>query len=361
VTTTERAATRLPLLETRKRAFENCGYCPKLCRAACPVSNAEPRETITPWGKMSVSWLVERGDLPRDEAHGIVPWACTGCFACRERCDHRNPLVPTLFEARREALRFGVAPAGAKGTVARHERRMAELERGLSELVREPGVRRSARTALLIGCGYVRKVPDVARHVVRAAVKAAGEVRLIDGCCGAPLLHAGDEQGFLAAQQRLARRVRGAAFVAADAGCTLVSAALGALSLSELLSRERARLGRISDANSGPVRWHDPCGLGRGLGRYEAPRRVLEALLGRPPDEFVRRRAAAACSGGGALLPLVLPDNSAQIAADRLSEHESLGGGTIVTACAASLRRLSSRAARVVDLATLVAERKAHG
>ena len=35
-----------------------CVFCPKLCRSACPVSNAEPRETVTPWGKMSMAYFV---------------------------------------------------------------------------------------------------------------------------------------------------------------------------------------------------------------------------------------------------------------------------------------------------------------
>jgi Fe-S oxidoreductase len=311
---------------------------------------------------MSLSWLVERGELPRDAAHGLVPWACTGCYACRERCDHRNPVVPTLFDARREALRHDVAPPAAKRTVSNHAQRSQELELGLGKLGREPGVSPRAPSALLIGCAYVRRLPEVARDVVRAAVRFLGEVRLVDGCCGAPLLHAGDEQGFFDAQTRLAKSVRGAkALVVADAGCALVSSGLGPVTLSELALTKPSRIGSASDAGAAPVRWHDPCALGRGLGFYEPPRRVLEALLGRPADEFVHNRRHAVCSGGGALLPAVMPENSAKIAESRISEHDSLGGGTIVTACAASLRRLASRGAKVRDLATLLATGKAHG
>ena len=40
----------LPVLSSRERELELCAYCPKLCRAACPVSNAEPKETLIPWG-----------------------------------------------------------------------------------------------------------------------------------------------------------------------------------------------------------------------------------------------------------------------------------------------------------------------
>lgn len=360
--TSVRAQTRLPLLDARKKALENCGYCPKLCRVACPVSNAEPRETLTTWGKMSAVWLVERGELPRDAEHGLLPWACTGCFACRERCDHRNPVVPTLFEARREALAHGVAPSAAQRVVAEHASRVAELERGLAELEREAGVDPHAEQALLVGCAYVRRLPEIARDVVRAAARLGGPFRLIHGCCGAPLLHAGDEAGYHAAQAELGRRLgRARRFVVADAGCALACADHGPLTLSELAADNAARIVRAKDGSDGAVRWHDPCALGRGLGRFEAPREVLSRILGRAPDEFVRKGHMAACSGGGALWPAVMPENSARIAEDRLAEHERLGGGTIVTACAASFRRLASRGARVRDLATLLAHGKAHG
>ncbi|MEO6600605.1 MAG: hypothetical protein ABIQ16_12065, partial [Polyangiaceae bacterium] len=59
--TTSRAP-RLPLLKTSQKALETCGYCPKLCRSTCPVSNVEAREALIPWAKMSSAWLVARGD-----------------------------------------------------------------------------------------------------------------------------------------------------------------------------------------------------------------------------------------------------------------------------------------------------------
>src|SRR5215472_15353459 len=91
---------RLPTLEARREALETCVFCPKLCRSACPVSNAEPRETITPWGKMSMAHFAAHGDVPLDHSHAAPAWACTGCYACREACDHRNDVASTLFDAR---------------------------------------------------------------------------------------------------------------------------------------------------------------------------------------------------------------------------------------------------------------------
>src|SRR5579872_2051494 len=93
----------LPQLEERRGELETCVFCPKLCRSACPVSNAEPRETITPWGKMSMAYFVAQGDVATTEAFAQPAWACTGCFACRESCDHRNDVSGTL-----QAVRAGL-------------------------------------------------------------------------------------------------------------------------------------------------------------------------------------------------------------------------------------------------------------
>src|SRR5450631_2259800 len=108
----------LPALEVRRGALEKCVFCPKLCRSACPVSNAEPRETITPWGKMSMAYFAAHGDVPLDASHAAPAWACTGCYGCREACDHKNEVAPTLLEARAALAAAGLAPEGAKRVIA---------------------------------------------------------------------------------------------------------------------------------------------------------------------------------------------------------------------------------------------------
>ncbi|MHB1846932.1 MAG: (Fe-S)-binding protein, partial [Deltaproteobacteria bacterium] len=66
----------LPLLAERRPELEHCAYCPKLCRFTCPVSEATGREALTPWGKMSVAFLAERGARAPDAALGASSFAC---------------------------------------------------------------------------------------------------------------------------------------------------------------------------------------------------------------------------------------------------------------------------------------------
>ena len=369
----QRPMRALPLLEPRREELEKCVFCPKLCRSACPVSNAQPRETVTPWGKMSLAWMAAHGDIPHDRSHAAPAWACTGCLACREWCDHRNPVADVLFDTRDAFHRRQCAPEAAVRALRRfpnHESRTraAALRIGASPR----GVNANAATALVVGCAYLRS----ARREVRDAIDAAnalcgGPVAVVDGCCGLPLRLAGDRDAFSRHARGVADRLgRFSRVVVMDAGCAMallrfyepVRAPLRVRPelLVEIAARSLARLSPLGRPPDGlPVRWHDPCQLGRGLGVFDAPRTVLARILGRPPDEFHERKELSECAGSGGLLPSTMPEVARAIGDARLQAHVLAGGGRIVTACASSLRALRTRGRRsgveVDDLVTWIA------
>jgi Fe-S oxidoreductase len=360
---------KLPTLEASRSELETCVFCPKLCRSACPVSNAEPKETLTPWGKMSLAYFVAQGDVPATPSYAAPAWACTGCLACRESCDHKNEVAPTLFEARAAMMALSTAPAAAIRTVARFEKHRAATQHAVRELATHEAVKPSSKTALLVGCAYARGAPDVARDaIVAAAGLVEGPVDLVEACCGLPLLHAGDRAGFERQALALATETGDQRLLlVADAGCAHAlrvhyRAAHATLSprIELLVERAATDLGRLGPLRGRPprdrVRYHDPCLLGRGLGVYEAPRAILTRALGRAPDEFDARREGARCSGGGGLLPATMPETAGRIASARAAEHAMSGGGEIVTACASSLRSLGKSApGQVSDLVSWIA------
>jgi Fe-S oxidoreductase len=181
-------------------------------------------------------------------------------------------------------------------------------------------------------------------------------------------LHAGDGAGF--ARQALALAQETAdknTLLVADAGCghalrvrypSIASALSPRVEL--LIERAAGDLGRLhrgpeSPGDKTPIRYHDPCLLGRGLGVYEAPRAVLTRALGRAPDEFDARREHGHCSGAGGALGVTMPKTASAIAKARVREHADEGGGIIVTACASSLLALRSAGAKVSDMLTVIA------
>lgn len=364
----------LPLLEPHRSSLETCVYCPKLCRGACPVSNVEASETVIPWGKMSTAYFALRGDVPLDKGHAATAWACTSCFACRDMCQHKNPVATVLMDARAGAFANGVAPEGAVQVSERWFDRAAEVTEAVDVIATQTDTDRAAATdtALLFGCGYARRAPEVARDAVHATAALTGaKLRPVRACCGLPLLHAGDREGFIAAAKRLASEVaRAPRVVVVDPGCArtlLVEYARFGVTLPpvevfvDLAARERGRMRQLAGrelADDGgdhkQVRWHDPCQLGRGLGRFDEPREVLDRVapgaLG-----FQREKEVGECSGGGGLLPITRPETSRAIAEQRIAEHRGAGGGVLVTHCAGSLHRFRSAGEAAMDLTTLVA------
>jgi Fe-S oxidoreductase len=120
-----------------------------------------------------------------------------------------------------------------------------------------------------------------------------------------------------------------------------------------MLARENVDKFTKQPTASQHLRYHDTCALGRGLGIYQEPRALLAHLGG--VQEFVSTKERASCSGGGGLLPTTMPEVAEKIAAERVNEHQELGGGTLVTSCASSLRSFKKGGANAVDLFDLLA------
>ncbi len=353
---------RLPLVEPHAREHGNCAHCPKLCRHACPVSTVEARETTTPWGKMTSLHHVAYGNLGLEAPYAATWYACTGCMRCRSYCEHGNEVGDTLVAGRAEAVAARVAPRAAYDVIERHAARQARAATAAAAIFAEHQDP-SASVVYVPGCTACVKSPEDARaghRLVEALARAPARVAA-GSCCGLPLLDAGDRDGFLSAAERFLAAIGAPDLVVfGDPGCLhaleRTAPALGLahdlelLHVSELAARHLGRLGRVEV--EGPVRYHDACRLGRGLGVYEAPREALARVLGRPPDELYQNRAFAECSGAGAQLPRVYPETSAAIADDRLASHRDAGGGTLVTACPGAAARLKSRpgAPEVVEL-----------
>jgi dimethylglycine catabolism B len=364
----DRPLKHLPTLEANKAALETCTFCPKLCRSACPVSNAEPRESLTPWGKMSLAYGAATGSVERTHDVAQTAWACTGCFGCREHCDHKNEVGPTLLDARDAYRAAGLVPPEAQGVLDGFDAHARDTVARAAIVADRAGakVAAGAKTAVLVGCAYLSRAQEEATHAVLAAAELQGApVSVVDACCGLPLLHAGDKARFLAQAALLDDATKGAErVVVVDPGCAValrvyarawgVTTKASVELLVELAAAELGRLSPISFSD-GPVRYHDPCQLGRGLGVYEAPRAILTRALGRAPDEFFRKREDGRCSGAGGLLPVTMPDVARATTRRRLDDHAERGGGTIVTACASSLSRFRGEGAQTIDLSTVLA------
>jgi Fe-S oxidoreductase len=287
---------------------------------------------------------------------------------------------------REAAFRAGVAPEAARSWAARIARlgnpHAADLPERLAALV--PAGRLapdgSAGPVLFPGCTTVRHAPravaDALALLDRSALPGEAPVRVAArgaGCCGLPLLLAGDAAGFRDLATRVHGALRGAGrVISLDPGCVHAFETLYAgIGLQDLAGKartlveslfERERLARLETAVvrrlPTPPAYHDPCYLGRYRGVYDAPRALLAAATeGRaPPLELTTSREHAFCAGTGGIYGKVFPHGARRVLARRLGEVE--GRGRLATACPSCVRGLEKNVdARIapVDVTTVLA------
>jgi Fe-S oxidoreductase len=357
-------------LDALARPTSLCAFCPKMCRSACPVSEAEGRETVTTWGKMSLVHFARTGQVSLHEPGAQKALeACTGCGACVEKCAHGNPVAETLFTAR--------APAGSE-RIARHRAAFqgnGDVKgRDHSSAIDGVPRNRGARIAYFPGCARcsfdgaaavqrdLRALGRVFNDVVACDVEPTYGVQ----CCGYPLYADGQldlvEDNLL----KLADVLGGHEIVVTpDPGCaymlsTVRSVLVGrrgkahafpaVVPLVEALGQAPER---FTDAARGlVVRYHDPCYLARRGRTFDAPRRLLEAATGRPPLEFHRHHDDADCSGSGGLYPVSNPAGARAIAKRRVARDANAyeAAEIVVTACPSARKGFERAGVRALDI-----------
>ena len=353
-----------------------CAFCPKMCRSACPVSEAERRETVTPWAKMNIVHLGRTGQvaLSQPGAQKALE-ACTGCGACTEQCAHGNPVAETLFAGRSLA------------ETERSQRHRAAFEKTGDVKGRDlasalDGIPRDRRATVAYFPGCARAGHDgaeaIARDLRALSVAFGKDVPACDigpypgkaQCCGYPLHVDGQvdlvEENLL----RLADVLEGHELVVTpDPGCawmltsvrsTLIGPRRGNRRFPQVLPLVEA-LGSRADRFQGTspglvVRYHDPCYLGRRGRTFDAPRALIMAATGKRPLEFSRHHDEADCAGGGGLYPMSNPAGAREMAVRRANEDEGARDpvDVVVTACPSARRNFERAGVRAVDVVDVI-------
>jgi len=357
-------------LAPHEHAFELCAFCPKMCRFACPVAEADSREAFTPWAKMSASFLAIKDGAPLATAFETA-WACTACGHCTDYCAHGNVVGVALADVRAAGVAAGLPSPVTDSIVAAYRKNGtpggkdhgARKEKIPVDL-RDDG---SSPALFLAGCsGHDAAVTPAVRILEKLGGR--GVTLSTDGaCCGSSLLFAGRPDLFEEhARAFAAKMAKRKVLILADAGCAWTMRTLyrehgirlkpEVLHVSEwLASFFRERVLKAKHRVKGEFYYHDPCSLARHLGIVDEPRAVLSAVLADPVREFAWNRRDARCCGGGALLPQSMPDTSARMAEDRVGEARA-AGAAIVTACASCEKTLGGHGVKVLDLLSLVAD-----
>jgi heterodisulfide reductase subunit D len=329
-----------------------CLECGK-CTAICPVARYD--------GGFSPRVTVGRALARHDEAmlRDDRLWTCLNCLQCNQVCPAAVDYSSLTTAVRVEARRLGEAALCTHGEAIHVWMRMmmrADLRQNrLGWLTPNLNFQLSMTnsqtdTLYFAGCAphydaLFAPLGVKGRRVAQASIRllnALGIEPLVladERCCGHDLLWEGDMDGFLALARLNAEMIRASGVKRIVSACPECVRALkvdypahgirlnvDVMHLSELLTEVKVKT-KVKDKT---VTFHDPCRLGRHLGVYDAPRKVLEGL-GYKVVEMRHTRRNATCCGTNGWTHCDAANKAIQV--QRLREARATGADVMVTAC----------------------------
>jgi Fe-S oxidoreductase len=319
-------------------------------------------------------------------------WTCINCLQCNQVCPAGVDYSSLTTAVRVEARRLGQAALCTHGEAIHVWMRMMtrpELKQNRLEWL-EPNLKYQMSnvkgdTLYFAGCAphydalfapLGVKGTQVAQASVRI-LNALGIEPLVladERCCGHDLLWEGDIDGFHALARLNADMIHASGVKRIVSSCPECVRALKVdypahgiklnvevIHLAELVAGSNLKF-QISNLKFEKVTFHDPCRLGRHLGIYDAPRKVLEGL-GYKVVEMRHARRNATCCGTNGWTHCDAANKAIQV--QRLREAKATGAEVMVTAClkcqihfkcALMDEQLKDEIGiEMVDLATLVA------
>ncbi len=354
-----------------------CGKCTAICPIARYDGGFSPRVTV---GRA----LARRDEeLLRDDRL----WTCLNCLQCSQACPANVDYSALTTAVRVEARRHGQAalcthgeaihvwmrmmtqselkqnrldwlnPQGdrviaskAKQSPSRSEE-IASSQRPLLAMTGPLSTSTTSDTLYFAGCAPHYDAlfaplgvngTSVAQASVRIlnALGIEPQVLADERCCGHDLLWEGDIDRFLQLARLNAEIIRASGVSRIVSSCPECVRALkvdypvhgirlnaDVLHISEMMTGLGSK---IENHKSKTVTYHDPCRLGRHLGIYDAPRKVL-VQLGYPVIEMRHSRRNATCCGTNGWTHCGAANKAIQ--AQRLREAKATGADVMVTAC----------------------------
>jgi len=330
-----------------------CQECGK-CSSSCPITRLDPL--------YSPRLAVEKALMGLEDAvltdKGL--WSCLTCYLCRQRCPLDIEYDELIRTCRSKATANGIfGNCSHEGVLYSISRLMANPETQQNRLDWIPQGAEIAKTGDVlywVGClPYFNVVFDDigVKHIEIAEsmlkiLNAAGIKPVLqenERCCGHDLSFAGDLESF----ERLAKmnitaikKSRASTVVTTCPECYRTLK----IDYAELFGKPKFEVLHASEflnnlINNGKIKFNgklgmkvsyqDPCRLGRHMGVYDSPRKVITSIPGVELVEMERNRENALCCGVSAWMGC--GRHSKQIQIERLAEAKGTTADLLVTAC----------------------------
>ncbi|MDZ4698070.1 MAG: (Fe-S)-binding protein [Rhodothermales bacterium] len=353
---------------------EYCRHC-LMCRHMCPVGHVTFLETYTPhgWGQMVAS--EKRGLFAWSKQSASTMFACADCGMCEAHCVTDQPLPAALAAARGVLVERGLAPDRLQALVDR----LSTYGNAFVDVAPEPA-QGTGTAALFVGDEAAHLRPETLEAALALLRRVGVDPVLIgrgrnDGFTPASLGYEGIAKQLAettlaelsaTGATRLYVLSPGAAFAIGEVyakrlGLTL-PAGVEIVDVATFLAQKLGE-GAISFNRAAvgiPIAYVDPTHTIRVLGRIDAPRALLRAVLPDAPVELFWRGDRAFPAGN---LPFAFaePEIADKLTKSRLEDARSRGAQGLVTECPGTLAALSEHAGayglHVQGLFELLAER----
>jgi len=325
-----------------------CGKCTSICPVARYDSGFSPR------------MMIEHALLGFEDEVVLNQklFSCLTCYTCQQECPSDVDFPVFVREARSMAQdngQYGIcAHSGQLQSLARLMTSPAIKQNRLEWLSEEYRVSESSDILLWVGCApYFEPIfEDIefsALGITKASLKTLNllgiEPKLLpnERCCGHDALWTGDIQTFKKLAEHNAAQIKEAGVKTivftcpegyrtfkldypnhVDLGCEVQH-------FSEFLVEKIGQKGLKLKEMKKRVTYQDPCRLGRHLGVYDAPRKVLESIPGIELIEMKHSARESICCGTSAFTNCDSYSNL--LRTERLSEAAATGAEMLITAC----------------------------
>jgi len=334
-----------------------CGFCVNWC-----PGGFTSWESYTPRGRMQTIRALIENKLQASPNISDAMYKCVQCAYCTWRCPAGVRCADAIKAARAYLVERKLNPEvtnSLENTVRENRNIYGLPEEARIEWIDyfnlKDSVKIGGKADIVYFAGCVASLFGRALSISAATSQILNKLKANwtylgakEYCCGNPLFQTGKLENAeeLAKLNRKTIQETGAKTVlTACPGCYRVfvheyprligDLGFEVVHISQFLEKkiDEGKL-NFTDRIEKTIAYHDPCELGRHIGVYEPPRKVLSSIPGIRLVEFAHNRNYAQCCGAGGVVKGTNPQWALELGKEKLDQAHEAGAEMVTSTCA---------------------------